>query len=113
MQTKRFGITLLVRKLTSIPPSRFAFQQIPDLVSRGIDVQQDGFLDNHVYNADLIMNGDRPWRGARQKSPLLFQMLIESCTLPGDVVLDATAMIGDSLDSCLSFLLSSLLFQLH
>ena len=58
-------------------------------------MQQDGILHNYVYAEDLIMNGERPWHGPRQKSPLLFNMLIEACSQPGDVVLDATAMTGD------------------
>ena len=101
MQTKRFGITLLIKKLTPNFASKFAFQKMLDLLSCGVDVEQEDILYNHVDTDDLIMNGECPWRGSRQKQPLLFNTLIKSCTLPGDVVLDATAMIGDSLDQFL------------
>jgi hypothetical protein len=40
------------------------------------------------------MNGPTPWRGPREKSTLLMQMLIQSFTSPGDVVLDYTAATG-------------------
>jgi hypothetical protein len=41
------------------------------------------------------MNGTRPWRGPREKSPDFSQMLIEASTLPGDILLDCIAMIGE------------------
>jgi hypothetical protein len=40
------------------------------------------------------MNGHTPWRGPREKSTLLMQMLIQSSTSPADVVLDCTAATG-------------------
>jgi hypothetical protein len=38
------------------------------------------------------MNGQKPWRRLREKSLDFWQMLIEASTLPGDIVLDCTAM---------------------
>jgi hypothetical protein len=40
------------------------------------------------------MRGVTPWRGCKEKDPLLLQTLIESTTLAGDIVLDYTAATG-------------------
>jgi hypothetical protein len=40
------------------------------------------------------MRGITPWRGCKEKDPLLLQTLIESTTLAGDIVLDCTAATG-------------------
>ena len=40
------------------------------------------------------MRGSTPWRGGREKDPILLQMLIESTTQTGDIVLDCTASTG-------------------
>ena len=45
------------------------------------------------------MNGLTPWRGAREKDPLLMQMLIESTTSFGDLVMDCTVSTGMFLKS--------------
>jgi hypothetical protein len=41
-----------------------------------------------------LMRGSTPWRGSREKDPLLLQLLIESTTQVGDIVLDCTASTG-------------------
>jgi hypothetical protein len=46
-----------------------------------------------------MMNGTVPWRGPRERSPLLLQMLIEAASQPGDLVLDCTSAIGNPLPS--------------
>jgi hypothetical protein len=38
------------------------------------------------------VNGLKPWRGPREKSPGFWQMFIEASTLLGDIVLDCIAM---------------------
>jgi hypothetical protein len=58
----------------------------------GVDVASDEWLQNFTTRADQAMNGQKPWRGPREKSPGFWQMLIEASTLPGDIVLDYTAM---------------------
>lgn len=55
---------------------------------------KDDILQNLVFPEDLAMNGSLPWRGAREKSHVLFNMIIESCSRLGDVILDATANTG-------------------
>jgi hypothetical protein len=59
-----------------------------------VDVASNEWLRNFTIRADQDMNGQKPWRGPREKSPGFWQMLIEASTLPGDIVLDYTAMIG-------------------
>ena len=49
------------------------------------------------------MKESTPWRGAREKDPLLIQMLIESTTALGDLVMDCTASTGKSVKSWSDF----------
>jgi len=90
----RFGICLAVRSLSGVPKSKFSFQPIPALDQHGVDVARDDILMNYVTKADQLMNDNLPWRGPREKSVLLMQMLIQASTMPGDVVLDCTAATG-------------------
>ena len=60
----------------------------------GIDVATDDVLFNLVTKDSQLMNGSIPWRGGREKDPLLLQLLIESTTSLGDTVLDCTASTG-------------------
>lgn len=71
-----------------------------DLDSVGIDVAVDDVLFNLVTKDTQFMNGSIPWRGGREKDPLLLQLLIESTTQVGDIVLDCTASIGASVHVC-------------
>jgi hypothetical protein len=41
-----------------------------------------------------LMRGSTPWRDGREKDPLLLQLLIESTTHVGNIVLDCTASKG-------------------
>jgi hypothetical protein len=100
----RFGITLVVRTMPGKPPSKFSFQPVPALDRHGVDVSRDDILQNLVSREDQLMNGPTPWRGPREKSTILMQMLIQSSTSPGDVVLDCTAATGMLIQSSLSHL---------
>jgi hypothetical protein len=60
----------------------------------GIDVAVDDVLFNLVTKDTQLMRGSIPWRGGREKDPLLLQLLIESTTQVGDLVLDCTASTG-------------------
>ena len=86
------------------PASKFSFQLVPALDRHGVDVSRDDILQNLVSREDQLMNGPTPWRGPREKSTLLMQMLIQSCTSPGDVVLDCTAATGMLIQSANSHL---------
>ena len=100
----RFGITLVVRTMPGKPASKFSFQPVPALDRHGVDVSRDDILQNLVSRKDQLMNGPTPWRGPREKSTLLMQMLIQSSTSPGDVVLDCTAATGMLIQSANSHL---------
>jgi hypothetical protein len=84
----------LVRSNEEMPPSTFFFRAMSDPDSGGFDVATDDVLFNLVTKDSQLMNGSIPWRGGREKDPLLLQMLIESTTSLGDIVLDCTASTG-------------------
>ena len=84
--------------------SKFSFQLVPALDRHGVDVSRNDILHNLVSREDQLMNGPTPWRGPREKSTLLMQMLIQSCTSRGDVVLDCTAATGMLIQSSISHL---------
>jgi hypothetical protein len=65
-----------------------------ELDSVGIDVAVDDILFNLVTKDSQLMRGSSPWRGGREKDPLLLQLLIESTMQLGDIVLDCTASTG-------------------
>ena len=49
------------------------------------------------------MRGTTPWRGCREKDPIFLQMLIDSTTQVGDIVLDCTVSTGKDFLSNLLF----------
>ena len=57
------------------------------------------------------MRGTSPWRGGREKDPILLQMLIESTTQFGDIVLDYTTSTGK--DLLLKILINLFSFLFH
>jgi hypothetical protein len=65
-----------------------------ELASVGIDVAVDDVLFNLVTKDSQLMRGSTPWRGGREKDPLLLQLLIKSTTQLSDIVLDCTASTG-------------------
>lgn len=78
----------------SQPPSEFTFQVNPLHSTCGFNVEKDDVLFNLTTIETQLMHGTTPWRGGREKDPLLLQILIEALTKPGGVVLDATASTG-------------------
>ena len=72
-----------------------------ELNSIGINVAADDVLLNLVTKDTQLMRGSTPWRGDREKDPILLQMLIESTTQTGDIVLDCTAFTGNDFLSIL------------
>jgi hypothetical protein len=67
---------------------------VPELDSIGINVAADDVLFNLVTKDTQLMRSTTPWRGSREKDPILFQMLIESTTQVGNIVLDCTVFTG-------------------
>jgi hypothetical protein len=83
-----------VRSYPGLPSSTFSIQPVAELDSIGIDVAVDDVLFNMVTKNTQLMRANSPWRGGREKDPLLLQLLIESTTQVGDIVLDCTASTG-------------------
>jgi hypothetical protein len=85
---------LLVRASPSSSSSAFSPQPIMELEALGMDLAKDDVLHNLVTRESQHMRSVTPWRGCKEKDPLLLQTLIESTTLTGDIVLDCTAATG-------------------
>jgi hypothetical protein len=83
-----------VRSYPGLPSSTFSIGPVAELDSVGIDIVIDDVLFNLVTKDTQLMRGSTPWRGSREKDPVLFQLLIESTTQVGDIVLDCTASTG-------------------
>jgi hypothetical protein len=83
-----------VRSYLGLPSSTFSIQLVAELDSVKIDVAVDDVLFNLVTKDTQLMRGSTPWRGSREKDPLLLQLLIESTTQVSDIVLYCTASIG-------------------
>jgi hypothetical protein len=84
----------LVRSFPAVPASTFSITPVPELDSIGINVAADDVLFNLVTKDTQLMRGTTPWRRGREKDPILLQMLIESTTQVGNIVLDCTAFTG-------------------
>jgi hypothetical protein len=83
-----------MRNYPGMPSSTFSIGPVAELDSIGIDVAVDDVLFNLVTKDTQLMSGSSPWTGGREKDPLLLQLLIESTTQVGDIVLDCTASTG-------------------
>jgi hypothetical protein len=83
-----------MRNYPGRPSSTFSIGPVAELDSIGIDVAVDDVLFNLVTKDTQLMSGSSPWTGGREKDPLLLQLLIESTTQVGDIVLDCTASTG-------------------
>ena len=68
---------------------------IPDpiLVNTNKDPIKFLSLQNIVLAPTMNQDG-KPWRGAKEKSDIFFQILIEACSLLGSIVVDLTASTG-------------------
>jgi hypothetical protein len=77
-----------------VPSSTFSIRPMAELDSVGIDVAVDDVLFNLVTKDIQLMRGSTPWRGGREKDPILLQLLIESTTQVGDILLDCTSSTG-------------------
>lgn len=94
MQTMRFAISLIVKALGPKTDLEFPFQHVPSHAAVGVTVDQDDILQNFCNKEDVTMNGDIPWRGPQEKARQFMQMLVESLSQAGDVVVDYTAATG-------------------
>jgi hypothetical protein len=83
-----------VRNYPEVPSSTISIRPMDELDFVGIDVAVDDVLFNLVTKDTQLMRGSTPWRGGREKDPVLLQLLIEPTTHVGDIVLDCTASTG-------------------
>ena len=83
-----------MRSIPGVPASTFSIILVPELDSIGINVTADNVLFNLVTKDTQLMRGTTPWRGGRDKDAILLQMLIESTTQFGNIVLDCTTSTG-------------------
>jgi hypothetical protein len=90
----KFCIQLLVRSYLGLPKSTFSIRPMAEFDPVGIEVAVDDVLFNLVTKDTQLMRSSTPWRGGREKDPFLLQLLIESTTEVGDIVLDCTASTG-------------------
>ena len=74
-----------------MPSSTFSIKPMVELDSIGFDVAVDDVFFNLVTKYTQLMRGSTPWRGSREKDPILLQLLVESTTQVGDIVLDCIA----------------------
>jgi hypothetical protein len=100
-----------MRSYPKVPSSTFSIRSMAELDSVGIDVAVDDVLFNLVTRDTQLMRGSSPWRGGREKDPVLLQLLIESTTQVGDIVLDCTASTGTTFLVILSFVAFSILIM--
>jgi hypothetical protein len=100
-----------VRSYPAVPSSTFSIRPLAELDSVGIDVAVDDVLFNLVTKDTQLMRGSTPWRGGREKDPVLLQLLIESTTQVGDIVLDCTASTGTHFLVILTFVALSFLIM--
>jgi hypothetical protein len=100
-----------VRSYPTVPSSTFSIRPLTELDSIGIDVAVDDIVFNLVTKDTQLMRGSTPWRGGREKDPILLQLLIESTTQVGDIVLDCTASIGTYFLVILTFVALSFLIM--
>ena len=59
-----------------------------------MDLVEDDVLHNLVTKESQHMRGITPWKGCKEKDPILLQTLIESTTLTGDIIFDCTVATG-------------------
>ena len=69
-----------MRSFPGVAASTFSISPVPELDSIGINVATNDVLFNLVTKDTQLMRGSNPWRGGREKDPILLQMLIESTT---------------------------------
>ena len=90
----KFCIQLLVRNYQGIPYSTFSIRPMAELDYVGIDIVVDDVFFKIVTKDTQLMRGNIPWRGGKEKDPLILQLLIESTTQVGNIVLDCNTSTG-------------------
>ena len=90
LQTFKFCVTLRVKSGdVSWPrmPQKLKLHSDPDFAGTIEDPIKYLLLKNIVTSPAMMPNRE-PWRGAREKSNIFFQLLIDACSKFGDTVVD-------------------------
>ena len=91
-QSRKFRILLYCREKNA--HVKVLFNKNIEFEKQGVCVGEDDVYFNCTNEKNQLMNGSVPWRGAREKHPILMQMFIEALCKPGAVVIDVTASTG-------------------
>ena len=83
-----------MRSYPGLPSSTFPIGPVAEFDFVGINVAVDDVFFNLVTKDTQLKRGNTPWRRGREKDPVLLQLVIESTTQVGDIVLDCTTSIG-------------------
>ena len=100
-QTRKFYIKVFTRL-----GSRFSIRESKKWVDLGFSIKKDGMLTNFTDETNQLMNGDKPWRGAREKNDHFLSIIFDTITQEGDIVMDWHASTG--IPYLISFFLHSL-----
>ena len=68
--------------------SWFAVTNSKTWIDLGFLLERDGLLQNFIDEKNQLMRDQVPWRGAREKHSSFMQIIIESLTKEGDIVMD-------------------------
>ena len=102
LQTFNFCVTLVVNSDdVNRPrmPQKLKLHSNPDFAGTVEDPIKYLLLKNIVTSPAMMPNGE-PWRGAKEKFDIFFQLLIDVCSKFGDTVVDLTTSTGASLRAC-------------
>ena len=83
LQTLRFFIKVYAR-----PGSWFSVTDSKTWLDLGFSLERDGLLQNFTDEKNQLMCDQVPWRGAHEKHSSFMQIIIESLTREGDIVMD-------------------------
>ena len=89
LQTLRFFIKVYAR-----PGSRFSVSDSKTWLDLGFSLERDGLLQNFTDKKNQLMRDQVPWRRACEKLSSFMQIIIESLTNEGDIVMDWQAGTG-------------------
>ena len=89
LQTLHFFINFYTRL-----SSRFSVIDSKTWLELGFSLERDSLLQNFTDEKNQLMHNQVSWRGAREKHSSFMQIIIESLTREGDIVMDWQASIG-------------------
>ena len=89
LQTLRFFI-----KVYTCSGSWFCVINSKTWLDLEFSLERDGLLQNFTDEKNQLKGDQVPWRGAREKHSNFMQIIIESLTTEGDIVMDWQAGTG-------------------